>query len=113
MINGNITAEIQVFSSIENEIGEFEKSWETVQTLTGFLDLRGGDSKYSSYDAKIEESTHLFICEYVPLEEGVTAENSRMIIDDKVYDIVLIDNPMELNRHYEFYLKFTGGQSYV
>ncbi len=109
-IGGNITAEIQVFSSMENEIGEFEKSWETVQTLIGFLDLRSGDSKYSTYDAKIEESTHLFICDYAILDESITAESSRMIIDGKVYDIVLIDNPMNLNHHYEIYLKFTGGQ---
>ncbi len=110
MINGNKIAEIQIFSSIENEIGEFEKSWKTVQTLTGFLDLRSGDSKYSSFDAKIEESTHIFICDFVPLEFGVTAEKSRIKICGKIYDIILIDDPMNLNRHYEIYLKFTGGQ---
>ncbi len=110
-IGGNITASIQVFSSIKNFIGEAEKTWTDIQSLTGFLDLRSGDSKYSSYDAKIEESTHLFICDYVPLDNKITAENSRMIIEGKAYDIVLIDNPMNLNQHYEIYLKFTGGQN--
>ena len=109
MINGNIIASIQTFSSAMNFIGEAEKTWTDIQSLKGFLDLRSGDSKYSSYDAKIEESTHLFICDYVPLNENITAENSRMIIGGKVYDIILIDNPMGLNQHYEIYLKFTGG----
>ena len=109
MINGNITASIQTFSSTVNFIGEAEKTWVDIQSLKGFLDLRSGDSKYSSFDAKIEESTHLFICDYVHLNENITAENSRMIINGKVYNIVLIDNPMGLNQHYEIYLKFTGG----
>ena len=110
MINGNIIASIQTFSSTVNFIGEAEKNWVDIKSLKGFLDLRSGDSKYSSYDAKIEESTHLFICDYVPLDESINAENSRMVINDKVYDILLIDNPMGLNQHYEIYLKFTGGQ---
>ena len=109
-IGGNITASIQAFSSAMNFIGEAEKTWTDIQSIKGFLDLRSGDSKYSSYDAKIEESTHLFICDYVPLDESINAENSRMVINDKVYDILLIDNPMGLNQHYEIYLKFTGGQ---
>lgn len=112
-IGGNIQAEIQVFASTKNEIGEYVKSWKTKQTLKGFLDLRGGDSDYTSFDAKVEDSTHIFICDYVPLVSGVTTENSRMLIKGKAYDIMLIDNPMELNEHYEIYLKFTGGQTNV
>ena len=107
-INGNITAEIQVFTSVENEIGEYEKSWETLKTLTGFLDMRSGDSKYQNFDTKLEESTHLFLADYIPLD-GITSENSRMLIKGKVYDIMLIDNVMELDEHYEIYLKLTGG----
>ncbi len=109
-IGGNITAEIQTFSSSTNFIGEAEKTWTGVQSLTGFLDLRSGDSKYSPYDAKIEESTHLFICDYVSLDDKITAENSRAVINSKVYDILLIDNPMGLCEQLEIYLKFTGGQ---
>lgn len=110
MIGGNITAEIQQHKSERNEIGENVKIWGTVQTVRGFLDLSGGDSKYTLYDAKTQESTHVFICDYIPLAEGVTAENSRMLINGKSYDIMLIDNPMELCEHLEIYLKFTGGQ---
>lgn len=112
-IGGNLIAEIQMYKSEKNEIGEAVKLWETVQTLKGFLDLRGGDSDYTSFDAKVEDSTHIFICDYVPLVSGVTTENSRMLIKGKAYDIMLIDNPMELNEHYEIYLKFTGGQTNV
>ena len=110
MIGGNVKAEIQTFTSSENEIGESVKSWETTQELTGFIDLSGGDSRYTVFDAKVQESTHIFICDYTPLNPLVTAENSRMKINGRIYDIQLIDNPMELCEQLEIYLKLTGGQ---
>lgn len=111
-IGGNITANIQVCTTARNAIGEQVKTWTDAQTLVGWLDLSGGDSKYATYDAKIQESTHMFIADYVPLAKGIQAENSRMTINGKRYDILLIDNPMEMKSgsQLEFYLKFTGGQ---
>ena len=110
MIGGNITAIIQTSTVSQNSIGEQVKSWTDKQSLKGWLDLQSGDSKYSSYNAKIQESTHIFIADYVPLALGITAETSRAIIDGKFYDIMLIDNPMEMNLQLEIYLKYTGGQ---
>lgn len=109
-LGGNISAALQVKRTSKNEIGEAIAVWETRHNLAGFLDLSSGDSKYTSYNSKIQESTHVFLCDYTPLDSDITSENSRMIIKGKRYDVMLIDNPMELNRHYEIYLKFTGGQ---
>ena len=110
MINGNKEAVIQVKTITTNDIGEQVKGWADVQTLSGWLDYQSGDSRYTTYNAKIQESTHVFIADYVELDSSVNAEYSRMMIEGKQYDIVLIDNPMELNRQLEFYLKYTGGQ---
>lgn len=110
MIGGNITAVIQTHETQANAIGEQVKTWKNAVTLKGFLDLAGGSAQYNSFNAKIQESTHFFVCDYKPLPDTVTAENSRMIIKNKIYNITLIDNPMELNKHLEIYLKFTGGQ---
>lgn len=109
-IGGNITATVQVGTYTKNEIGEMVLTWADAQRIRGWLDLQSGDSKYSTYHAKIQESTHIFIADYVAL--NVTAENSRMIIGGKSYDILLIDNPMGMGKgsQLEFYLKFTGGQ---
>lgn len=109
-IGGNIKADFQVFKSTTNEIGEAVKAWETIQSIIGFLDMSGGDSKYNTYNAKIQESTHVFICDYVSLDKSISAEKSRVVIKGKIYDIMIIDNPMELNEQLEIYLKFTGGQ---
>ncbi|WP_407399690.1 head-tail adaptor protein [Treponema sp.] len=109
-IGGNLTAKIQVRSATKNEIGEQVKTWTDIQNVKGFLDLSGGESKYTSYDSKIQESTHVWIMDYVALNASINTENSRMVINNQYYDIVLIDNPMELNAQIEIYLKYTGGQ---
>lgn len=110
MIGGNISAIIQVHTVITNEIGETVKAWADVQTLTGWLDYVSGDSKYIPYRTKMQDSTHVFVCDCVALDGRITEENSRMVIAGKAYDIMLLDNPMELCKQWEIYLKYTGGQ---
>lgn len=111
-IGGNITAVIQTYTVTKNAIGEQIKTWADAVTLKGWLDLQAGDSKYSTFRAKLQESTHIFIADYVALPDNIQAENSRMIINGKSYDIMLIDNPMEMGSgsQLEIYLKHTGGQ---
>jgi head-tail adaptor len=108
MIGGNIKAVIQTKTTTRNAIGEDVVSWQDAQELKGFLDLANGDYRYNNYHAKVQESTHVFIADYVPLQ-GVTAENCRMLVDELPYDVTLIDDPMGLHRHWEIYLRFTGG----
>lgn len=110
MIGGNITASIQISTTTKNAIGESVKEWQEVQSIKGYLDLSGGDSKYTTFNAKIQESTHVFISDYAALDSRINAENSRMVINNKRYDVLLIDDPMELHRQLEIYLKYTGGQ---
>lgn len=110
-IGGNTTAELQIKSTTLNEIGERIPSWETVNTLRGFLDLQSGDSRYTNHYAKIEESTHVFVCDYVELNSRVVTENSRLLINGKTYDVTLIDDPMGLHYQLEIFLRLTGGQN--
>lgn len=109
-IGGNAEAMIQISTTKQNEIGESEKVWADVQTITGWLDLQTGDSKYTTYNAKMQESTHVFVADYIELDSRITVENSRMIAGGKRYDIMLIDDPMGLHKQLEIHLKYTGGQ---
>jgi head-tail adaptor len=111
-IGGNTKAIIQVFTNAKNDIGEQVKTWTDVQTIKGWLDLQSGDSRYTTFNAKIQESTHIFIADYVTLDSKITAEGARLVIGGKHYDILLIDNPMEMQSgsQLEIYLRFTGGQ---
>lgn len=120
-IGGNTLALFQVkVEGGRNAIGECENSWIDTLTVNGWLDLSNGDSKRTVYSAKIQESTHIFLCDYQPLTykpstdapdaKVITSENARIIIEGQVYDIMLIDDPMLMHQHLEIYLKFTGGQ---
>lgn len=112
MIGGNIKAVLQTKTIEKTDIGEAVSHWSDSVSLLGWLDLSNGDSKHTAFYAKIQESTHIFICDYKDLSPyGITAENCRMLINGLVYEILLIDNPMELNRQLEIYLKFVGGQN--
>lgn len=116
IIGGTIIGTIQVATASKNAIGEAEKKWENRFFPNGFLDLQNGDSKYSTNKAKVEESTHIFLCGFnsniyslsIPDPETKTVPNVRMIIKGMVYDVLLIDNPMEMDEHLEIYLRKVG-----
>lgn len=108
-IGGNKQALLQEKATQKNAIGEHIETYTTTKTLLGFLDYMQGDTEYNVYNAKIQESTHVFVGDYVDLS-SIKVENARMLIDNKLYDVILIDNPMELNKQIEIYLKYTGGQ---
>ena len=119
MIEGNITAELQVSTTTRNKIGEAVKSWHKVIDLEGFIDFQSGQAGYNNYNAKIQESTHVFVGDYKPIPETViiegkkiklSSENTRMVADSQVYDVKLIDDPMGLHEQWEIYLSYTGGQ---
>lgn len=108
-IGGNTKATIQTRTVTKNAIGETVPVWTDAQTLFGWLDLSGGSSNYTTYSAKVQESTHVFLADYAPIAQGIQAENSRMTIDGRAYDVMLIDDPMGMHRQLEIYLKYTGG----
>lgn len=110
MIGGNTQGMLQISTATTNEIGEAVKAWVDVQAITGWLDYQAGDSKYTTYNAKMQESTHIFVADYVRLDASINAENSRMVVDGGRYDVMLIDDPMGLHKQLEIYLKYTGGQ---
>lgn len=108
MIGGNIDMQLQIRTAQTNQIGEQVSGWHTIQTIRGWLDLQAGDSKYTNFSQKLQESTHVFIADYVDLDSRITANNSRAMIGSKTYDIMLLDNPMEMNLQLEIFLKYTG-----
>lgn len=118
-IGGNKSAVIQMNMVSKNEIGEPVDNYiNGSPSFCGWLDLVDGDSRRVTYNAKIQESTHVFLCDYFELlfrEDGkpdikVTPENSRMIVDGDIYEVMLYDDPMGMHEHLEIYLKYTGGR---
>lgn len=135
-VGGNTTALIQVKDEgKKNIIGEKEHVWMDVTSLKGWLDLSNGQNDISEYSAKMQSSTHIFICDFKSfrnlskkwvwnpfnLKTGViqseqdetkidaTSENARMIIDGVEYHILMIDDPMGMHQHLEIVLQYVGG----
>lgn len=110
-IGGNIQMVIEVSEVTHNAIHEEVQSWTPVQTIRGWLDTLSGEARYSTYYAKVAESTHVFVADYVPIDSRITVENARARVNGKTFDITQMDNPMELGAgsQWEIYLKHTGG----
>ena len=107
-IGGNIKALIQTAKSTKNAIGEAEKGWEDKYSTVGWLGMQSGDSKHTNFNAKIEESSHVFLCDYHAGIYALADKNCRMIIKGFVYDVTYIDNPDEMDEQLEIYLRRVG-----
>ena len=114
-IGGNIMGTIQTKAATgKNTIGEPDIIWSnTFNDVLGWLGLQNGDSKRTNFNAKIEESTHVFLTDFDADIYSLTDEDQdvRMIIKGKMYDVLLIDNPDEMDEQLEIYLRKIGGQN--
>ena len=111
-IGGNITGVIQTKTAAgKNAIGETITTWADAFSQPGWLGLQNGDSKYNNFNAKIEESTHVFLCDYHSGIYALANQDTRMILKGVMYDVLLIDNPDEMDEQLEIYLRKIGGQN--
>ena len=106
-IGGNVEAILQQkIESGKNSIGEAVLDWADIGTLWGWLDFTGGDSKYT-HATKMQESTHIFLMDYNP-EIDRSTKDKRLIVNGQKYEVLLIDDPMELHQQIEISLKYLG-----
>lgn len=111
-IGGNITGTFQTkTSAAKNGIGEREETWTDAISFEGWLGMQSGDSKRSVYNAKIEESTHVFLCDFNAEIYALAGQDVQMQIKGNVYDVLYIDNPDEMDEQLEIYLRKIGGQN--
>ena len=115
-IGGNIFATIQAKGTqkdengniIKNAIGEAQTGWADKGHLTGWLGMQSGDSKYLNQNAKVEESTHVFMCDFDADIYALADQNTRLVCKGYIYDVLLIDNPDEMDEQLEIYLRKVG-----
>ena len=107
-IGGNIDGYVLLKKSDgKNAIGEGTTAWEEVCSIRGWLGLQSGEKKYSNY-AKLEESTHVFLTDFFPGVYALAEQDTRMLIKGAMYDVLLIDNPDEMDEQLEIYLRKVG-----
>ena len=107
MIGGNVIAVLQKKTSSKNAFGEKTESWSDFQLLKGVLDFTGGDGSYkSNFKGAVEETTHIFICDYDEIASKAKPTQSRLVVNGSAYDVLMIDDPMNLHQHLEIMLKY-------
>ena len=79
MIGGNQTIQLQISTVTKNALGEPVVYWTTIQNIKGWIDLSSGDSKHTTYNAKIQESTHVFVADYVAIDSRIKSEICRLV----------------------------------
>ena len=107
-IGGNIRGTVQTNTTGKNEIGEAVKIWVDKFNQLGWLGLQSGDSDYANHKTKLEESTHVFLCDFHPGIYALAGQDTRMVIKGIVYDVLLIDNPDEMDEQLEIHLRKVG-----
>lgn len=110
-IGGNINGTLERLTTSVNAIGEPVKAWEPVATLNGWLDLLSESKGNQSLNAFVGDSTHVFVCDYVALPDGVNGDNTRFTCAGNAYSVEHIDNPMGLNYQLEIFLRLSGWQN--
>lgn len=107
MIGGNLDATFQIKSVSENELGEHITSYTDLTTIKGWLDLSSGNSTHS-HKTKIVESSHVFISDYDKTVRELDPSQCRCLINNRIYELKYIDDPMELHDHLEIFLTLVG-----
>ena len=107
-IGGNITGIIQTKTTAKNAIGEPENTWADAFSQVGWLGMQSGEKRRATFSAKIEESSHVFLCDFHPGIYALADQDTRMIIKGFVYDVTFIDNPDEMDEQLEIYLRRVG-----
>lgn len=106
MNGGNVDLVLKTKTQAENDIGEKIATWTDYKTIRGFLDFQSEATGRTTYNSKIEESSHVFICDYVAIDKK---ENElKAFCNGKEFDITYIDDPMGLHKHLEIFLDYVG-----
>lgn len=109
MVGGNVVAEVMRSAKTKNAKGvAVEGELEKVMSLQGWLDYQAGQSSHLAYQAKIEDTTHLFISDYDGLYAGLPENGLSLVVDGRKYEVLLIDDPMGMHDHLETYLRHVG-----
>ena len=107
-IGGNVDCVLKYQSTTQSDIGEDVVDWVELQTIKGFLDLMNSGKEYANYNKPTEDSTHVFVCDYVSIEKKDQNGNDRQFkatIDGEDFDVTYIDDPMKLHYQLEIFLR--------
>lgn len=109
MVGGNVTAEVIRIQKTKNAKGVFASGEpEHLMDVRGWLDYQAGQSSHLAYQAKVEDTTHVFISDHDVEYAALSVAGLFLQMDGRRYEVLLIDDPMGLHEHIETYLRYVG-----
>ncbi|MEG0991347.1 MAG: hypothetical protein RSN88_10840 [Gordonibacter sp.] len=108
-VGGNATAIVTRAVKSKNKDGiAVAGKPEKLMELTGWLDYQAGQSGHLAYQAKLQDATHLWLCDYDEAYAALPEGGLSLVIDGKPYEVLLIEDPMGMHEHLETYLRYVG-----
>lgn len=121
------TGEIHRVTKTSDGMGSYSDEWIAIMTSSGRLDMMSGTERNIGLRVATE-ATHIWMCSPFttliddaqatmyfgtpfapsPYGEAVPVDltnKDRLVVNGKKYDILYIDDPMNLGKHLEIYLK--------
>jgi SPP1 family predicted phage head-tail adaptor len=94
--------QLQDYAKVPDGMGGHTESWATVANFNGVIDYLSGKEKEIALQV-MADSTHILITKKADINR-----KQQVIFKGGVYRVLDVDNPMNMNRHYEILLQYTG-----
>ena len=108
-IGGNATARVMRSMKGKNAQGvPVEKNTDLIMEICGWLDYQDGKAAHQTYEAKLQDTTHVLLSDYDPDFAKLSTANLFLLVGGKRYEVLHIDDPMDMHEHLETFLKHVG-----
>ena len=108
-IGGNVMARVARSVKGKNAQGiPVEESTTAIMKIVGWLDYQDGKAAHQAYEAKLQDTTHVFLSDYDPDFAKLSTSNLFLLAGGRRYEVLLIDDPMGMHEHLETFLKHVG-----
>jgi len=102
MIGPKVTLTLKQFSEVSDGMGGVTNLWVNKRKISGVLIGLSGDERHITGKTEVFAS-HKFIIDY-PKNLTIT-EKDKFVLKTRKFDISLVSNPAEQNRHLEIMLE--------
>lgn len=108
-VGGNVTASVMRTKKGKNAKGSAVPSApEEIMKIDGWLDYQAGQPSHLAYQAKLQDTTHLWICDFDVGFADLKVQGLSLVVAGEPYEVLLIDDPMGIHDHLEAYLRYVG-----
>lgn len=98
------TATIQRYETTSDGAGYHTNEWQLLMKVKGTLDMLSGVKLYQA-ESHVSEYTHIFMCGMLPI---LVTPKDRLVVGNRIFDIVYVDDPVGRKHHQEILLKFNS-----